>query len=42
MTPPRLRFVDATLHRTGTKTRMPIRFGIAVMPEAPRIGDGPR
>jgi len=37
MTPSRLRLVDATLHRTGTKTRMPFRFGIAVMTEAPHL-----
>lgn len=37
MTPSRLRLVDATLHRTGTKTRMPFRFGIAVMTEAPHV-----
>lgn len=37
MTHPQLRLVDATLHRTGTKTRMPFRFGIAVMTEAPHV-----
>lgn len=37
MTLPLLRLVDATLHRTGTKTRMPFRFGIAVMTEAPHV-----
>jgi len=37
MTPSKLRLVDATLHRTGTKTRMPFRFGIAVMTEAPHV-----
>lgn len=37
MTPSILRLVDATLHRTGTKTRMPFRFGIAVMTEAPHV-----
>lgn len=33
----RLSLIDATLHRTGTKTRMPFRFGIAVMTEAPHV-----
>jgi len=37
MTTPKLRLVDVTLHRTGTKTRMPFRFGIAVMTEAPHV-----
>src|SRR5882757_9662070 len=37
MTPSRLRLVGATLHRTATKTRMPFRFGIAVMTEAPHV-----
>lgn len=37
MTPSRLRLVDATLHRTDTKTRMPFRFGIAVMTEASHV-----
>ncbi|MEQ1859676.1 MAG: hypothetical protein ABMA13_07055 [Chthoniobacteraceae bacterium] len=37
MTPPKLRLVDATLHRHATKTRMPFRFGIAVMTEAPHV-----
>src|SRR5580704_16265919 len=37
MTPSSLRLVDATLHRTATKTRMPFRFGIAVMTEAPHV-----
>jgi len=37
MTPSKLRLVEATLHRTGTKTRMPFRFGIAVMTEAPHV-----
>lgn len=33
----KLRLLDATLHRTGTRTRMPFRFGIAVMTEAPHV-----
>ena len=37
MTPSRLRLIGATLHRTATKTRMPFRFGIAVMTEAPHV-----
>jgi len=37
VTSPTLRLVEATLHRTGTKTRMPFRFGIAVMTEAPHV-----
>lgn len=32
-----LKLVDATLHRTETQTRMPFRFGIAVMTEAPHV-----
>ena len=34
---PSVRFLHATLHRTETKTRMPFRFGIAVMAEAPHV-----
>ena len=37
MTPSRLRLATATLHRTTTKTRMPFRFGIAVMTEVPHV-----
>jgi len=32
-----LRLVAATLHSTQTKTRMPFRFGIAVMTEVPHV-----
>lgn len=32
-----LRLLSATLHRTPTRTRMPFRFGIAVMTEAPHV-----
>jgi len=32
-----LKLVDATLHRTETQTRMPFRFGIAVMTAAPHV-----
>jgi hypothetical protein len=35
--PPKLRLLDVSLHRTGTRTRMPFRFGIAVMTEAPHV-----
>jgi hypothetical protein len=34
---PELKFLDATLHRTDTQTRMPFRFGIAVMTAAPHV-----
>lgn len=34
---PRLRLLQATLHRTPTRTRMPFRFGIAVMTQAPHV-----
>jgi hypothetical protein len=34
---PRLRLVDASLHRIETRTRMPFRFGIAVMTHAPHV-----
>lgn len=34
---PQVRLVDVTLHRTPTRTRMPFRFGIAVMTEAPHV-----
>ena len=34
---PKLRLLDATLHRTETRTRMPFRFGIAVMTAAPHV-----
>ena len=37
MSAPKLRLLEATLHRTGTQTRMPFRFGIAVMTEAPHV-----
>jgi hypothetical protein len=37
MSSSKLRLLDATLHRTGTRTRMPFRFGIAVMTEAPHV-----
>ncbi len=37
MTVPELRLVDAELHRTETETRMPFRFGIAVMTAAPHV-----
>lgn len=37
MPPPSLRLLHATLHRTPTRTRMPFRFGIAVMTEAPHV-----
>jgi len=37
MNAPKLRLVDASLYRTGTRTRMPFRFGIAVMTEAPHV-----
>jgi L-alanine-DL-glutamate epimerase-like enolase superfamily enzyme len=33
----KLRLLSATLHRTETRTRMPFRFGIAVMTEAPHV-----
>ena len=32
-----LKLIDATLHRTETETRMPFRFGIAVMTAAPHV-----
>ncbi len=32
-----MRLVSATLHRVPTSTRMPFRFGIAVMTEAPHV-----
>lgn len=32
-----LKLIDATLHRTETQTRMPFRFGIAVMTAAPHV-----
>ncbi len=32
-----LKLLDATLHRTETQTRMPFRFGIAVMTAAPHV-----
>lgn len=34
---PKVRLVSATLHRADTSTRMPFRFGIAVMTEAPHV-----
>lgn len=37
MSPSTLRLVSATLHRSQTKTRMPFRFGIAVMTEVPHV-----
>ncbi len=33
----KLKLVDASLYRTETQTRMPFRFGIAVMTEAPHV-----
>ncbi len=35
--PLELKLLDATLHRTETQTRMPFRFGIAVMTAAPHV-----
>jgi len=35
--PLELKLLDATLHRTDTRTRMPFRFGIAVMTEAMHV-----
>ncbi|QDT45916.1 hypothetical protein Pan241w_60440 [Gimesia alba] len=32
-----IKLIDATLHRTETQTRMPFRFGIAVMTAAPHV-----
>lgn len=32
-----IKLIDATLHRTETETRMPFRFGIAVMTAAPHV-----
>lgn len=37
MSYPQIRLLHATLHRTPTRTRMPFRFGIAVMTEAPHV-----
>lgn len=37
MSKPKIRFLSADLHRTPTRTRMPFRFGIAVMTEAPHV-----
>ncbi|MEM9587946.1 MAG: hypothetical protein AAGA03_11760 [Planctomycetota bacterium] len=37
MTAPKLKLMGALLHRTETKTRMPFRFGIAVMTAAPHV-----
>lgn len=37
MTHPNLRFLDATLYSRETRTRMPFRFGIAVMTEATHV-----
>ncbi|MBI4623743.1 MAG: hypothetical protein HY736_11080 [Verrucomicrobia bacterium] len=34
---PKLRLVSASLHRCATRTRMPFRFGIAVMTQAPHV-----
>ena len=37
MNAPKLRLLEATLFRTETRTRMPFRFGIAVMTAAPHV-----
>lgn len=37
MNVPKIRFLDATLYSTETRTRMPFRFGIAVMTEATHV-----